>query len=346
MKSALGFLAASLFATVAHAGTVLWSGDFDYYSSEQDFTNWSWSSQVGEYQWYIYGSGPVTQYLDIDSSYANPAVGETNGLKLSIDQTSHWNGQAMWRTELIPQTNANLGTGHLYYHFSVKRSSTNPPLSNYEHQVVFFESHFTELKYGISPNGTNLQWCVESQPKWSTPFNPDTWYNFAYDIDFSAGTVGLYASTGSDPLQRVANNIAASTSTNSADWHLGVLAFDQGTVREDWYFSGVYVEQAPITQNLRSGGILGAAPSSAPASSSTQTSTSNRTSSSVRTTTSSTRSLGPGTTTSPRSSTSSTPTSTRASTTSISGSTQTHWGQPMFVKPHRYIRIYMQKTPM
>jgi hypothetical protein len=33
----------------------------------------------------------------------------------------------MARTELIPQTKANLGTGTMYYHFSIMKSTVNPP---------------------------------------------------------------------------------------------------------------------------------------------------------------------------------------------------------------------------
>lgn len=120
------------------------------------------------------------------------------------------------------------------------------PLFNYEHQVVFFESHFTELKVGISPNQTQLQWCIQSQPKVAFDFTPGVWYNFAYDINFSASTVGLWASTGSDPLVRVYAQTSAATSTNSEDWHLGLLAMNSGTATEDWYFSGVYIEVSGI----------------------------------------------------------------------------------------------------
>jgi hypothetical protein len=38
----------------------------------------------------------------------------------------------MQRTEIIPQTTAKINTGHLYYHFSLKISSTNTPNFNYE----------------------------------------------------------------------------------------------------------------------------------------------------------------------------------------------------------------------
>ena len=82
---------------------------------------------------------------------------------------------------------------------------------------------------------------VQSQEQWGTPFTPGTWFNFAYDIDFSGGTVGLWASTGSDPLVKVVQNIKTSPSTNSEDWHVGVLRIVNGPGAEDWYFSGVCV---------------------------------------------------------------------------------------------------------
>jgi Glycoside hydrolase 131 catalytic N-terminal domain len=69
----------------------------------------------------------TSRYLNVDPSYKNPAqTNEQRGLKLTIDTTATWNSQ-MERAELIPQTTANLGTGNLFYHFSVKRSNTNAP---------------------------------------------------------------------------------------------------------------------------------------------------------------------------------------------------------------------------
>ncbi|KAH0586244.1 hypothetical protein H2248_007496 [Termitomyces sp. 'cryptogamus'] len=247
----------SVFVLTAWAGTTLWSGDFDYYATVADFDKWSWSNQVGEYQWYIHGSQATSHYLALDPSYKNPVdTAESHGLKLTIDSTSNWNGQTMERSELIPQTTANLGTGNLFYHFSLKRSVTNPPNSAYEHQICFFESHFTELKYGVGSNPTDLVWMVTGVEKWSTPFTVDTWFNFAYDIDFSAGTVGLWASAGSSPLTKVVANVAASTSTNSADWHLGVLRLVTANDVEDWYFSGVYIESGHITTAIGSGSAI------------------------------------------------------------------------------------------
>ncbi|KAF9046609.1 hypothetical protein BJ165DRAFT_1527688 [Panaeolus papilionaceus] len=240
-------------AVVAQAGTVIWDGTFNNFNSASDFDKWSWASQVGTYQWYIHGSGATSKYMALDSSYKNPAqTNEKHGLKMTIDTTATWNSQ-MERAELIPQTTANLGTGTLFYHFSIKRSNTNAPDSSLEHQIAFFESHFTELKYGVSPNPTNLQWHVGGVSKWGTPFTADTWFNFAYEINFSAQTVGLWYSTGGNRLTKVVQNIGVSTSTNSADFHVGVLRIVNRNPPEDWYWSGVYIESGSINTAIGNG---------------------------------------------------------------------------------------------
>jgi hypothetical protein len=108
-------------------GATIWNGTFNAFASVADFDKWSWANQVGAYQWYIKGSGATSAYLNVDAAYKNPAAAEERGLKLTIDSSSHWNGQTMQRTELIPQTKENLGTGQTYYHFSISRKDTNPP---------------------------------------------------------------------------------------------------------------------------------------------------------------------------------------------------------------------------
>ncbi|KII86760.1 carbohydrate-binding module family 1 protein [Plicaturopsis crispa FD-325 SS-3] len=257
----------------ARAGTTVWSGSFNAYPTVAAFDNWSWADEVGEYQWYIHGTGPTSDYLALDPSYKNPAdTAETNGLRITIDSTATWNSQ-MERTELIPQTTANLGTGELFYHFSLQPSSTNPPNSADEHQIFFFESHFTEIKYGVAPNPTELQWMVQEVPLWSTAITPDTWYNFAYDIDFTAGTIGLYASTNGDPLTLVVSPVSVSASTNSEDWHVGVLRIENGADTEQYFVSGVYIEEGPITTAIGDGSAGSSSSASAPPASSTVAST-------------------------------------------------------------------------
>ena len=111
------------------------------------------------------------------------------------------------------------------------------------------------MKYGLLSGASGdednqLQWYVDGTSHWATELEAGTWYNFAYDIDFDAQTVGLWASNGSHPLTQVVSGISASTSTNSADWHIGELRLDNGglnSTAEDWFWSGIFVEEAPIT---------------------------------------------------------------------------------------------------
>jgi len=303
---------ALLAATTAQAATI-WSGSFNNYTSAASFDLWSWSNEVGEYQWYIHGPDATSEYLAVDPSYKNPAdTAEVRGLKLTIDDTSFWNGQTMQRTEIIPQTTANLGTGQTYYHFSLMHSTTNPPDTTVEHQILFFESHFVQLKIGVGSDPTSLQFFAGGNSVWSTTFTAGTWYNFAYDINFTTAVVGLWFSTGGSPLTNVISGITGtSPSTNSEDFHVGVLAFGDST--EDWYISGVYIESGTITTAIGSGTTTGTTTTSS--SSTTAGSTSKTTVTSSTTTKATTSS-----------------TTTKASTTSTTTSsaataTQTHYGQ-------------------
>ncbi|KAF1839017.1 hypothetical protein BDW02DRAFT_626600 [Decorospora gaudefroyi] len=243
----------------AASAEILWDGRFNDMTSSSELSDWSFSNPVGSYQYYIHGSGDVTDYVNLDSSYKNPAdISSKQGAKITIDSTSKWNGQTMLRTELIPQTTAAINKGKVYYHFSLKTSADNVPTATNEHQVAFFESHFTEMKYGASgSSNTNLQWCVGGVSQWDVELVADEWHNIAYEIDFDAGSVTFWHSTGSDALTKTAGPVDASTSSNGADWHLGVLRLpgsNDGTGAEDWYFSGVYVESGDITTLVNSAG--------------------------------------------------------------------------------------------
>jgi hypothetical protein len=68
--------------------------------------------------------------------------------------------------------------------------------------------------------------------------------------DFSGNKVGFWHSTGGDPLKQVVAPVSVSTSSNGADWHLGVLELPRSGYNwatEDFYFSGVYIEDGAIT---------------------------------------------------------------------------------------------------
>jgi hypothetical protein len=79
----------------------------------------------------------VTEYVNLATSYKSPAdTASKQGVKIAVDSTSKWNSD-MWRMELIRQTTAAINKDHVYYHFSIKRSSTNVPSATNEHQICF-----------------------------------------------------------------------------------------------------------------------------------------------------------------------------------------------------------------
>ncbi|KAH7050312.1 hypothetical protein B0J12DRAFT_699705 [Macrophomina phaseolina] len=247
-------------ASTALAGETLWDGRFTA-DTQSELSSWSWSNQAGAYQYYIHGSGDLTDYVNVGADFKNPAdTASKQGAKISIDETSQWNGGGMLRTELIPQTSAAINEGTVYYHFSLMRKEENAPNPKHEHQVCFFESHFTELKYGLisGASGTSdnsLRWYANSESQWNVTFEPGVWHNVAYEIDFSGGSVTFWHSTGADELTKVAGPVSVSASSNGADWHLGVLRLNGNTdaTLEDWFFSGVYIESGELTTAIGSG---------------------------------------------------------------------------------------------
>lgn len=166
-----------IFATSTSA-KVLWDGRLNAYKSSAFLEKWSWSNPVGPYQWYIHGDGPVSEYVNLAAKYKNPAdSGSKQGIQITINNSSVWNDDGMLRTELIPQTSASINQGTVYYHFSIQHTRYNPPSPFEEHQVCFFESQFTEMKYGLisGDSGTKdpmLQWMVNGVSHWSTVFRP------------------------------------------------------------------------------------------------------------------------------------------------------------------------------
>ncbi|KAI6864260.1 glycoside hydrolase family 131 protein [Hortaea werneckii] len=241
------------------AGNVLWDGRLNEYSSSAFLDDWSWSNAVGPYQYYIHGDGPTSDYVNVGSDYKNPADSNSNGIQVTIDDTATWNGDSMLRTELIPQTNAAINKGKVFYHFSMQHTGTNPPSASQEHQVCFFESHFTEMKYGLisGAQGTadkQLRWYASGESQWDVTFEAGVWHNIAYGIDFDAGTVAFYHSTGADDLELTVEDVSVDASSNGADWHLGVLRLQSGggssEGAEDWNFSGVYIESGDLTKSV------------------------------------------------------------------------------------------------
>jgi hypothetical protein len=131
----------------------------------------------------------VDKYIALSADYVNPAdTSSKQGAKFTLDSTAYWNGQNMRRIELIPQTTAPINQGKVWYHFTISRREANAPSQFREHQINFFESHFTELKSGwisgeAGTSNPKLQWMVSQQSKWSVDeWQAGVFYNFAYEI--------------------------------------------------------------------------------------------------------------------------------------------------------------------
>ena len=288
------FTSTTLLALVGSvSSTILWDGRLNAYSSSAFLDDWSFSNEVGPYQYYIHGTGATSEYVKLGSDFKNPADGGSKqGIQITLDSTAVWNNDGMLRTELIPQTTAAINKGKVWYHFSIQHTGTNPPSPHEEHQVCFFESHFTELKYGLisgeqGTSDTALRWDVNGQSEWNVTFTPNVWHNIAYEIDFDAGSVGFWHSTGADALKETVAPISVSASSNGADWHLGVLRLpgqsgSSDTAAEDWHFSGVYIETGSLTTSVAGpGGAVVHPSSSAVKTSAKPTSTAKRQTSST-----------------------------------------------------------------
>jgi len=115
VKFSSSLLYLTLSAASARAGTILWTGIFNATQTVADFDVWSWSNEIEYWQWYNHGSEPTADYLALSPDYMNPAdTSDAQGIKITIDGTSFWDGQTMERSEIIPQTSENLGEGHLF----------------------------------------------------------------------------------------------------------------------------------------------------------------------------------------------------------------------------------------
>ncbi|KII93236.1 hypothetical protein PLICRDRAFT_35426 [Plicaturopsis crispa FD-325 SS-3] len=249
MKSVVSFL---ICATLASA-SVVWDGRFPSTMKSTDFDTWSWSNQVGQYQTYIYGNvhgETASSWLTLGSDYKNPASSDVQGVKVKLNATSTWNSGPMLRTELIPQTTSSL-TGNLFFHVSLQIPTVNPPDPAYEHQIVFWEEHFADIKYGqlSGQDGVadTLQVITGGKSIWSVTPVKGTWYNFVLGVG-SPG--GLWVSTGGDPLKQVYTG--SLNGNGGSDWHIGALRLPldgttQEITEENFYYSGIYVEDSGPT---------------------------------------------------------------------------------------------------
>ncbi|KAJ3172349.1 hypothetical protein HK101_011153 [Irineochytrium annulatum] len=247
-------------------GIVVFEGRLATYKTSTDFDLWSFSNRVPQFQTYIHGANVLpSQHLTLGPAFKNPVDAKSaNGVQVTIDAASQgFNGQLFWRTELIPElgqqgtNNAGTFTGLLYFHFSLSPGG-NPPNLAHEHQLVFFEQHFAELKLGTpsgqaqSATSAMLQFYINGQQVFTAPHTAGVWNNFAMAVDFTANTVALYQSTGAGMLNMVV--MPTAVQTTPIDWHVGCLRLPingatQSPGSTDFLYSGIYIEKGALCVN-------------------------------------------------------------------------------------------------
>eukprot|EP00475_Leptophrys_vorax_P035986 TRINITY_DN6002_c0_g1_i1.p1 TRINITY_DN6002_c0_g1~~TRINITY_DN6002_c0_g1_i1.p1 ORF type:complete len:326 (+),score=95.35 TRINITY_DN6002_c0_g1_i1:115-1092(+) len=226
------FLTLAVFVSCIQAA-VVFNGDFSFYNRSSDLDLWSFSNQVGQYQCYIFGQVNMTKtcssYIQLDPAFCDTAFNPncTKGAQYYVDNTSFWHNQTFERAELIPQ-NQPMSNATLVYRFSMRAIQFN---ASYEHQLVFFEGHFADIKLGNPCCGNPLNSTLAASLQFLLNgnywlFDPARWNNFALVVDYNASTISLWHSYDGDNITQVVSPTASSISA-AADylkaWHVGIL---------------------------------------------------------------------------------------------------------------------------
>jgi len=230
----------------------IFNGNFNDYTSSAQLDSWSWSNRVGEWETYIHGPQVASDWIQLSSSYKNPGdMAAKQGARIQINGSAVWNGQTMLRTEIIPEGfGNNQEVGVLYYQWSMKQTTQNQLKSQNEHQLVFFEAHFADIKYG-GPGGAKIYFYVNGGNPilWSSDFTADTWFNFALQVDYNSKKVALYHSLNSNNLTQIIAPVSASVS--QSDWHVGNLRLPYNGNQDpqnEWLFYSTITIQDSLLQ--------------------------------------------------------------------------------------------------
>ncbi|TFK70560.1 hypothetical protein BDN72DRAFT_887930 [Pluteus cervinus] len=191
------------------------------------------------------------------------------------------------RTELIAQKNKDhsglnqvLEVGTTVFHFSIKKDLTRPLNYDHEYQIVFIEPNDGTHVFGVqlgspftNPTGRLPAKDAHSfkvldhslNVLFTTPFLPETWHNFAVQVDWDNRTLAVFFSKDGAPLKPVTKVVPNPTvqpgAAGQGDFHVGVLKLplvdpadtpaNQGDVvhhgtqegsTEGLFYSGIFVE--------------------------------------------------------------------------------------------------------
>jgi hypothetical protein len=71
----------------AMAGAILWDGRFNDFTSSTDFNNWSWTNEVGPYQYYIVCLENTRRYHCLDPHRNSTAPQPSQHMSISRPHT-------------------------------------------------------------------------------------------------------------------------------------------------------------------------------------------------------------------------------------------------------------------
>ncbi|KAJ3028636.1 hypothetical protein HDV00_010112 [Rhizophlyctis rosea] len=237
------------------------------------------------YQTYIHGNQKsMSDYITLSTNYKNPADSkEEQGMAVQVDQTSSWlDSQTTFRrTEVIPAQPdlASQSSGSVwFYHVSFHADSQYPWSTTKEHQFFFHErdSDYTQnfgMRYG-SDAGSNIQFYTEDNSgnrvtQYTFAWNPSTWYNLVFKIDFGSKVVTLYQSTGSDPVKQVAS--ATVPRLGAGWWHMGQLRFVDANPSA--FTERIWLSSVQVTKDTMDSWLSGSATTTTRATTTTTTTT-------------------------------------------------------------------------
>ncbi|KAJ3959650.1 hypothetical protein N0V92_003742 [Colletotrichum tropicale] len=167
------------------------------------------------------------------------------------------------RADLLPSIRSQLNdvavTGVRTMHFSIQRDATKPLNVTHDYQVMNLESkdfsfHQFDVRTGAE-NGNdiaifgNSKATAKPQKIFSTPFGEGKFENFAIKMDFTANTMQVFHSTGTDPLKQVTEPVQ-NDMAGLGEYHFSLQKNPVGTaaqptgIKEAIIFGGIFMEDS------------------------------------------------------------------------------------------------------
>ncbi|KAL2271547.1 hypothetical protein VTJ83DRAFT_918 [Remersonia thermophila] len=267
MKFAAAAVLAALAASVDAA--VLGDGRLNELPSSAGLNRRSWANQGTASTARARSSATAT--CRPTARHKNPAdTGSRQGVKITLDSTAYPNGQNHAARRAHP---AEARAGHPTAAGStptfslVRRDANRAERLPRAPDRLLRKSRFAEREHGWiggeqAQSNPSLQWTANQQ-SWledgvegpgglgARALPTQCTRGLYIYCDFSANRVGLWRSEGGAPLHQVVPPVSVPTSSNGADWHLGVQELPRSgcsdATNEDFCFSGVYIEDGAIT---------------------------------------------------------------------------------------------------